>query len=78
MEGTTAAGPMGPLDPPSAARPERIPARPAFDTHSKGGPELKEWKLELVLYFINGACALLIPAIQDEAGMGFDSWWMRG
>jgi len=35
-------------------------------------------RLDLLLYIINGSAALLIPAIQEQTGMGFDSWWMRG
>ncbi|KAH7407268.1 hypothetical protein BKA64DRAFT_640204 [Cadophora sp. MPI-SDFR-AT-0126] len=46
---------------------------PLRKAHTPGGR-----RVDLFSYIINGSAALLIPAIQEQTGMGFDSWWMRG
>ncbi|KAH9209689.1 hypothetical protein DL95DRAFT_413656 [Leptodontidium sp. 2 PMI_412] len=41
-------------------------------------PSQHPGRLDLFLYISHAIFALVIPAIQENTGMGFDSWWMRG
>lgn len=69
--------------PPNEVHPVTNPAataaiHPAFETRASEMIAFKPPRFDLFLYMTNGSCALLIPAIQDQTGMGFNSWWMRG